>query len=292
MVLTAQNPTPPKEVVINAEEDPANVTTIADIIRSQESDKGTSVHSFYPCDKVSTKNSYINIGYNITNLVPKYEINLGTNYNYDLAPHFNGDWGVSMQIGHRYQLHRSPVANILWFNIDATYADLTFNHYKAEAGDRLYNSSQTWSHTSDDGTTKDYYFLPWCLEKYETDFGMSVGPSITLDPFRGKESLGNLTFNVFYHIGYHASLMWIQNDLSKDEYQGTASNPINDNIKLLWGHGFMNSFGLNVNWRQIGLGVEKRYGYLNYQSLQQEVFGSNKYKFIDDSMKFYFQVKF
>lgn len=295
LAVMAQNPDTRKEMVINTEEDPSDVTTIADIIRIEEDDNGK--HSIAtPCDRALNHNSYIKVGFNLSKLVPKYAINIGTGYNYDLVPPFKSDWGAALQIGHRYTLHRNPVAGMLWFNVDATYADLSINHFKAESGEGVYSSTQTWTHTDANGTARDFHFIPWCLEKYETNVGMSVGPSVSLDFFRENETLRNLTFNVFYHIGYHASLMWMQNDIRLDASQSATTpgtfNPVNDNVKMTWGHGFMNSFGIDVNWRSIGIGVEKRYGYLEYQSLQRSIYGSSKYKFIDDALKVFLQIRF
>lgn len=289
----AQVPDVNKEVMVNTEEDPSEITTISDIIRMEEhsddSHASTSV-----ADKMSGHNSYINIGYNISNLKPKHAINIGTGYNYDLVPPFHSDWGIALQIGHRYALHKHLVGGMLRFNLDAAYADFSFNHFKKEQGENIYSSTQTWTHTAQDGTAAEYHFIPWCLEKYETDFGMAAGPSITLEPFHNDSGLRNMSINVFYHVGYHASLMWMQNapgvDAGNSVYEDF--NPVNDDIKLLWGHGFMNSFGLNINYGAIGVGVEQRYGYLFYQPLQHTIYGKSKYKYIDDSLKVFVQVRF
>lgn len=288
--LTARTSTP-KETVVNMEE-PEGITSISDIIRMEEQENNASQDM--PCKGTSSHESYLKLGYNLAKLVPDEKIPLGCGYNYDLAPHFKANWGIGLQIGHDYRVHKEPVAGMLWFNVDAVFADFSFNHYSTEKGEYVYDSSRVWTGTGTDGATVDYRYLPWCLEKYEVNFGMSVGPSITIDPFRQNPELKNLTFNVFYHIGYHASLMWMQNDISLDgsQYGESAYNPVNDSLKLTYGHGFMNSFGFNVNWRMLGIGIEKRYGYLNYRAMQKDLYGDRKYRFIDDETKFYVQVKF
>lgn len=295
LCIMAQSPTG-QELVINTEEDPSGVTTIADIIRAEESGDRIMSESYASCDRTTSLNSFVNIGYNIAKLVPKHEISLGYPFNRNLCPPFKNDWGVSLQVGHNYRLHSNPIFGMLHFNVDAVYADLNLNHYSTEGkpGDKIYSSNAQWDLLTGD-KMKSYHYIPWCLQKYEIDYGMSVGPSISITPFKSNGWLRDVSFNVFYHLGYHASLMWMQNDISRDSNPLVATdefNVVNDDAKLTYGYGFMNSFGLNIDWKMIGIGVEKKYGYLDFKSLQKDIYGNLKYQFIDDSTRIYLSIKF
>jgi len=284
------------ELVVNTEEDPASITSIADIIHQEESGNITSATSTNPNDTKASHSSFVNVGFNIAKLVPKHEISLGYPYNQFICPPFKNDWGLSLQLGHNYRLHSNPIFGMLYFNVDAIYTDLNFNHYSTEGNpdDKIYNSNAQWDLISN-GEMRSYHYIPWCLEKYEVDFGMAVGPSITIAPFKKTGWLNDVSFNVFYHIGYHASLLWMQNDLSRDASTSASSsefNVVNDDIKINYGYGFMNSFGLNMDWKSIGIGVERRYGYLDYQSLQKDIYSDGKYRFIDYLTRIYVSVKF
>lgn len=284
------------ELVINTEEDAASITTIADIIRTEESGHIIPSSSSNHGNTETSHRSFVNVGFNIAKLVPKHEISLGYPYNQNLCPPFKNDWGLSLQLGHKYRLHSNPIAGMLYFNVDAIYADLNFNHYSTEGNpdDKIYSSNAQWDLISN-GELSSYHYIPWCLEKYEVDFGMAAGPSITIAPFKNIGWLNDVSFNVFYHVGYHASLLWMQNDLSRDANTSATSadfNVVNDDAKINYAHGFMNSFGLNIDWKSIGIGVEKRYGYLNYKSLQKGIYGDNKYRFIDYLTRIYVSVKF
>ena len=146
-----------------------------------------------------------------------------------------------------------------------------------------------------------YYYTPWNLEKYELNYGMALGPSLTMAPFTmlNAKGLHYVKLNVYYHIGYHASmLMMLKNDLADknredadaDNYKSTDHEKANT-LKLDWGHGLISSFGFNVTWKFIGIGYEHRSGSVRYQSVATSDYGSERYKFKTSTSRVYLQFR-
>ena len=193
--------------------DTAQVTTINDIIKMQQ--EVTSMNfrdSHYR--KVWGRKSYLNVAYNNTTLTPDGVVETGVAYNEGNAPEYKSNWGLSLQVGRNYALHKRPIANILQFNFDYTFIDLNVNHFKAENdGKDLYDSRAILP-----GTT-DMFYTPWNLEKYDINYGMAVGPSVTVAPFTHTNYAGlhHLKFNVYFHIGYQAALLYMKKDMDEKQ---------------------------------------------------------------------------
>lgn len=294
--------------IIDETEDTTQVTSIADIIATQEiiTSRNTNVAHF---SNVWRRKSYFNLSYNKNATLDGKDIELGYDgYNNGVAPKFKADWGASIQLGHSYNLHRKPIANVLQFNLDYTYIDLNINHYKAEDADKLYNSANTWEYVEDKDKSECLY-TPWCLQKNEINFGMMIGPSITIAPFTyvNVPQLHFFKINVYYHIGYHVSMLWMMNDEDKDanpvtKYPGYENKDqqaaydnykqMNDALKIDLGHGLISSFGFSVSWKSIGIGYEVRKGKLDYQSMNKTIFGGEKYRFNAVTSRVYLTIRY
>lgn len=281
-------------MTFNWQEDTTEVTTINDIIRMQQDVTNKKFAESHYRDVWSRK-GYFNISYNSTTLTPDQSIPTGVGGN--VVPEFKSDWGVSLNIGRSYALHKSPIANMLQFNFDFSYIDLNVNHFKQEGdGKNLYDSREVLP-----GTT-DKFFTPWNLEKYDFNYGMSVGPSISIAPFTSTNVSGlhHIKLNAFFHVGYHVSLLYMLNDEEADINQGDdPTDPIaveryekmKDNLKLDLGHGLITSFGFSVTWKFIGLGYEHRSGSLEYKSLSKNDFSNEKYKFKSSTNRVFIQFR-
>lgn len=281
-------------MTFNWQEDTTEVTTINDIIRMQQDVTNKKFAESHYRDVWSRK-GYFNISYNSTTLTPDQSIPTGVGGN--VVPEFKSDWGVSLNIGRSYALHKSPIANMLQFNFDFSYIDLNVNHFKQEGdGKNLYDSREVLP-----GTT-DKFFTPWNLEKYDFNYGMSVGPSISIAPFTSTNVSGlhHIKLNAFFHVGYHVSLLYMLNDEEADMNQGDdPTDPIaveryekmKDNLKLDLGHGLITSFGFSVTWKFIGLGYEHRSGSLEYKSLSKNDFSNEKYKFKSSTNRVFIQFR-
>lgn len=280
---------------IDWKEDSTEVTTINDIINVQQeltSFNATGKHF----EQVWGYRGYFNFSYNTATLSPKDRISTGVSLNGGIVPEFKSDWGASIQLGRSYRLHKKPIANVAQFNIDYTGIDLNVNHYKAEEGTGLYDSSNKKQGPTDGNKTTEYYYIPWNLEKFEANYGMTLGPSLTLAPFTYIDvpALHHLKFNVFYHIGYHVSVLYMPNDEKADINTDTKSDDFElmaDNLKLEWGHGLISSFGVNMTWKAIGVGYEHRTGKLQYQSMTTSDFGKDKYDFNTTTNRVYIQIR-
>ena len=281
-------------MTFNWQEDTTEVTTINDIIRMQQDVTNKKFAESHYRDVWSRK-GYFNISYNSTTLTPDQSIPTGVGGN--VVPEFKSDWGVSLNIGRSYALHKAPIANMLQFNFDFSYIDLNVNHFKHEGdGKNLYDSREVLP-----GTT-DKFFTPWNLEKYDFNYGRSVGPSISIAPFTSTNVSGlhHIKLNAFFHVGYHVSLLYMLNDEEADMNQGDdPTDPIaveryekmKDNLKLDLGHGLITSFGFSVTWKFIGLGYEHRSGSLEYKSLSKNDFSNEKYKFKSSTNRVFIQFR-
>ena len=281
-------------MTFNWQEDTTEVTTINDIIRMQQDVTNKKYAESHYRDVWSRK-GYFNISYNSTTLTPDQSIPTGVGGG--VVPEFKSDWGVSLQLGRSYALHKAPIANMLQFNFDFSYIDLNVNHFKQEGDGNLYDSRSILNY---DG--KEYYYTPWNLEKYDLNYGMSVGPSISIAPFTSTNvsALHHIKLNAFFHVGYHVSLLYMLNDEEADINQGDdPTDPIaveryekmKDNLKLDLGHGLITSFGFSVTWKFIGLGYEHRSGSLEYKSLSKNDFSNEKYKFKSSTNRVFIQFR-
>lgn len=241
------------------------------------------------------RRSYWDIAWASTTLEPKKTLDAGL----DGTPvgKFKSSWGISIKHGRNYRLHKTPIANMLQFNFDFNGLDLNVNHYKQEAGEYLYDSHH-YKHEGSTSSNREYYF-PWNLEKYEANYGMSLGPSLTIAPFNSLDimDLHYLKLNVYYHIGYHISGIYAISDEDKDLNQSNRSDGVTftsedyskmeKNVKIAWGHGLINSFGFNLSWKTIGLGYEHRSANIKYKALMTGDFSKDTYDFRSGSNRIY-----
>lgn len=281
--------------VLDQAEDTTQVVTINDIIEIQESVNTVNSNASHK-RKVWSRTSFFNIGYNKMSLTPKGEYCAGLKKD-QLLGKMESDWGASLTLGHNYKLHKNAIANIVQFNLDYTYINLNANHFKRADGDELYNSALTWN-KDNDGYTTSYQYIPWNLEKYELNYSMELGPSITLAPFTyvNVPGLHFLKFNAYFHVGYEVSMMFIKNEKMYDantDKNTSLYNTMNNSMKLNWGHGLTTTIGGNISWKAIGIGFEKRTASkLKYQSIQTETFGNDKYEFDGSNTRIYLQIRY
>jgi hypothetical protein len=287
-------------MTFNWQEDTTEVTTINDIIRMQQDVTNKKYAESHYRDVWSRK-GYFNISYNSATLTPDESIPTGVGG--DIVPEFKSDWGVSLQLGRSYALHKAPIANMLQFNIDYSYIDLNVNHFKQEGDGNLYDSRSILNY---DG--KEYYYTPWNLEKYDLNYGMSVGPSISIAPFTSTNvsALHHIKLNAFFHVGYHVSLLYMTNDEKADinptkkredvqtetqakEYE--RYEKMSKGLKFDLGHGLITSFGFSITWKFIGLGYERRSGSLKYQSLSTDDYSKQKYEFKSSTNRVFIQFR-
>ena len=273
-----------------AVQDSLEVITIDEIVKEQQetTTRNSTIKHF---NEVWGRRSYFNLSFNNSHLMPKgvCETGIGNNIMEDVR----SNWGVSLQYGRNYRLHKKPIGNVLQFYVDYTGIDLSFSHYKIDGdGKNVYDSSQQRIVTDDEGTNA-YYYIPWNLEKYEGSYGMSIGPSMTIAPFTytSSEALHFLKFNMYFRVGYQASILYMVNEKSADANQaGKGSSNFKDmseNLKMNWGHGVLTSFGFSLTWKAIGIGYEYRVARNKYKSFAPSDFGDDSYKFKTSTNRIY-----
>lgn len=291
LLSTAQDFIETEDLVLDASEDTTKVTTIGDIVNVQElvSTRNSNAAHY---EKVWSHSSYFDIAYNDhTKFTPKGRIPLGIDYNGGYAPEFTSDYGGSLVLGHNYGLHK-PIAGIAKFNIDYSYIDLNFNHFKAESEtQKVYNSAATY--TDPDDSRKEYQYIPWCFEKFEADYGMSLGASLTVAPFTVLKvpQLHFFKFNFFYHVGYHVSFLMARYNGDIDAGYSKEDNTREVN-NMNWGHGITKSFGCRLSWKAIGVGYEVRTGELKYANFQPNDFGKDHYKFDTKTSRIFLEIRY
>lgn len=293
-------------LVLDLDEDTTQqVVTIADIVSVQErvTTNNTTMSHF---NSVWGRKKYFNITYGNVDMKPKEDIPLGYTFNGGKVPTFKSDWGLSIKLGRNYSLHKKPIANTLMFNINFNYFDLNVTHFKTEGADKekLYDSSAVWNETDEDGKTEERSYIPWCLQKYKADFGMAVGPSLTIAPFNYVKvpGLHYIKLDVYYNIGYHASVLWMVNDDKRDANpeltNSSSTSPLpgakkeTSTLKLNWGHGLTSTFGFSLSWKMIGIGYEIRNTKLTYKSTTTDIYGHRGYKFDANSGRIYLQIRY
>lgn len=287
---------------IDWQEDSSEIVTVSDIINMQQAVTVQNNKEKHFADVWSYR-TYLNLSSTKATFTPQEKIKTGVNSG--LVEEFKSDWGASLTWGHNYPLHKHPIANVAQINLDYTWIDLNVNHVKIDGdGKNIYDSSKKFdkdTHASaTSSSSNSAFYTPWNLEKYEANYGMSIGPSLTIAPFTyvNVPALHYVRFNVYYHVGYYASLILMSNNEEADVNQGLTGtakdnhDKMADNSKIDWGHGMTTSIGFSVNWKFIGFGFETRKAKLKYTSLVPSEFGKDKYEFKTNLSRVYLQFRF
>lgn len=273
-----------KQYQLDAEENTEEITTLKDIITLQQNLQSQSNMADH-FRSVFGRRTYTNFAYNSTTSTITQAPESDKNPSFS---EFKSDWGASFNVGTNYSLHKKPIAKMVSINLDYSWIDLSVNHYKKESGTYSGYNSKEMQYTKDGD---NYYYRPWGEEKYEASYGMAIGPSVTVAPFvpLGNKGLDFIKLNVYFHVGYNASLLYTNiKDLneSKDQYAKDV-----DEKSLEFGHGLFTKFGFNISWKAIGIGYEMRTGKNEYRSLVSSVFGSDKFKMEHKMSRVYLQLR-
>ena len=276
-------------VNIDWSEDSTEIVTIDDIVKTQQGLTSNQFEESHFQDVWSRK-GYLNLSYNNATLTPDERIETGVpSLNGGIVPKFKSKWGVALEVGRGYKLHKKPIANILQFYIDYKYIDLNVNFFEHEGnGKGLYDTSVKLNDKK--------FYTPWNLDKYDINYGMALGPSITVAPFTSKSSKGlhYLHLNMWYQVGYHVSLLVMKNDADADVNTAKSKgseDKVREGIKMDLGHGLTNTFGFSLTWKFIGIGYEHRSAGLRYFSLDEDTYGDQKYKFKSSTNRVFLQFR-
>ena len=289
---------------IDWKEDSVEITTIKDIVRTQQMVTNRSAQAGHYA-KVWANRCYFNLAYHTKstlNPTEDYETVLGlTGYNKGIVPMFSRKYGLSLMAGKNIKLHK-PIAQMVQFNIDFTGMDLSFDYYEAEnEGKYIYDSDETYMAKDDNNKTKEFYYPHWNSKKFRITYGMNLGPSITVAPFthlNGARGLHFLKFNVYYHIGYRASFMLFNPQKEEDvlydllETLDLSALEARNHIQFMIGHGLYHGIGFGMSWKRIGFGYEHTFGKLKYKNIGDDDYEKVWYKFKTTTNRVYLTYRF
>lgn len=283
---------------LDLEEDTTGVASVNDIVKMQQEVLSNKVAGRH-FQNVWKRRSFFNMSWTESKMKCKEDAENVRGLE------FKSDWGVTLQSGTNYRLHKKPIAKMINIALDYSWLNLNVNHIKDadhEDGEFLYNSTDRVPDES--GNPTPYYVYPWKLEKYEANYGMTLGPSITIAPFvpLGVKQLDYLKIQAYYHIGYSASFLYTLNKEEFDENQTTnligdnreayeSYTTMKDNLKLQWGHGMTSTFGFNIFWKRVGIGYERTTGTFKYKNFNTKDFGKFKTKFTNEYSRIYLTIR-
>lgn len=286
--------------VLDAKEDTTDVVTIKSIIKLKQNVMRRTNNSAHQKD-VWSRHAFLDLtfvnegltpvstankdGQKLHDFVPITDVTDELNesfHNGGVAPKYKSDWGISLKNGKNYALHRNPIANVVSINLDYTWIDFSAIHFsEVKDHDGLATIEKVENGSSQSSVS---YYTPFNAEKYELSYGMSLGPSLTIDPFNymGVSQLHYLKFNVYYHIGYQGSLLFMTYP------SGTDTN----NMAVDISHGWNNSYGASVNWKKFGIGIEHRSIPRKFWALDSKTYKNCRYKFDTNQTRLFLQFRF
>lgn len=246
--------------------DTTRVTTLNDII-NQESKNKINVSYDQHLRNIFGKTDFFNISYNKTELSSD-EFPIGA----ALTGHneFKNKFGVGIQWGKTFNLNKKALGDVMFVGIDATWMDLNFNQY--DKGDITPGFGEE--------TGVLIKPMPWHNKKTTLDYGISVGPSITLYPFIPLHSntADHIRLNGYFHLGYKGEVFFI--------------NEVAEKTQHAWGHGLFTAFGGSLTFNFIGVGIEVRNDNINVKHVDKKEYGEQKMKFKEKVTRFYLQFRF
>lgn len=222
-------------------------------------------------NEVWNKTRYLSLSYNVTTLSSTSFPTLNGKY----EGKYKNSFGFSLLLGKTFLLHKKPIGSFLFAGIDFTGIDFTYNCFETTEAAPSYEMG-----------TQIPYNLPWHHGKWTLDYGMSVGPSVTMYPFTalGKSVTDKIRIQAYFHLGYHLGLLSVEDVIS----------PLEDEVRVehTWANGLSTTFGFNLTWDFIGLGYEVRK--ISHYAIRPISQSFQSGRFVGNQMlnRFYIQYKF
>ena len=283
MHLFAQTDDQTTQGILDFEEDTTSITSLSDIIKTQEQIYEKTYHSNF-IKSVWKRKKAFTVSYENTTLKSNKLMmyDQGSDKYSEENKTFESDWGVSIKRSRTSALHKRPIADIVTFALEHSFLDISVNHYKKIREGKLYNSNIV-------DTVGGYNYTPWGTEMYSFAYGIKLGPAITIAPFTHTRSRGlaHIRLLGYFNIGYRAGLLWLRgkdkydtNQPSGDDWDAsTRFDRVSNSIMLNWGHGLTTSWGIRLNWKWLGIGYEVINGDLDFRSVVNDIYGKKVSKF-------------
>lgn len=210
------------------------------------------------------RKKYFNIGYAMQTFSPEYSDNIESKL------------GASLVIGRNYYLHKKPIANMLKFAIDFG-SDINYVQYKDNAG--FYGDSDGDGGYGDGGdvgygySNDDNYDYGSEDEDnsgtglHHLDLGLHVGTSLSINP------VDHLKLSAFFRFVPSYSLLLFDGEL----YHGFAP---------------MFTYGGEISYKVIGIGIEGRSGKAKYGYMSSGSENSEKMPCNISALRLYLSFRF
>lgn len=262
----------------------ADDETTLDIIKKKTKDRNAN-ENVANLLNIWGKTKYLNISLNNTTLSSD-EL---PSCNGPISNKFKRDLGLGLQMGKTFNFNKQPIGSVLFLGLDYTWLDFNYNSYKAT----VWNPSETPTSDIDQTLPADDFvvydnngcYMPWHNKKMTFDYGMSLGPSITLYPFTtlGNSASSKIRLNLFFHIGYGIGLSMIKDVVGRKNTSSTEK---------AFGHGLFTSFGGSLTWDFVGIGFDVRNdSNLKYKHINND-FNNGTIKFKQKTTRIYLQFRF
>lgn len=177
------------------------------------------------------------------------------------------NYGVALNLGNTYYLHKKPLLGMIKIGLDAIWMDLTYANY--EKGnfhlpslnpDDYYNEDNGYDYDGD----MEFGSLGW----HKIDIGLGFGPSVSIAPFTSFDNaLKDLKAQLYFHFTPSFTALLSSSDEDDIEFHGGFSPIFN--------------FGGDITWKMIGLGIEGRWCSAKFSNFTDSDAGSDKYKTSD-----------
>ncbi len=279
---------------IDQDEDLTEIQTVNDILKMQQNISAQKLGNAHNRNVWSNR-KFTNFAYNNVKMDSKDGVSMGPTMGDGRDLSYKSNWGVSITRGKNFRLH-NPIGNVLSIYLDYVGFDLSVSHFKYEDGYQ-FNAEATFT-TDPKRQGKECFFTPWSFEKYEANYGMRLGPSITIAPFANSGSgVSFLKINGYFHFGYNIDFCFIPKDSDEDHYVTGTYDSNNDGVamRLNWSHGVYTAAGASLSWKHIGVGFETRSGENKYKPFD-DTFGKDvdylNYKFKNKASRIYLQYRF
>lgn len=169
----------------------------------------------------------------------------------------SSDYGFSMNLVKTYYLHQKPIGGFLKVGLDAKWIDINYIKYKQDPvtpgysfGDYDFDFDYDYDYGYDDDDEEEFD-----LGSHNLDIGVGIGPSLNFAPFyKSSNALKDLRANLYCHFTPSFSLLTLKDEGETNIYYGF--NPVVN-------------FGLNLQWKMIGLGFEGRWGFPKYSGIDE-----------------------
>ncbi|MBR6191351.1 MAG: hypothetical protein IKQ68_04235 [Prevotella sp.] len=215
--------------------DSTSFITLNDMVKREAATKAQQENQAFH-EKLWDRRSYLNISYVSATLKSSELPTVGGTY----SGEYKSNGGVNLQYGHTYDFHQKPIADMVFIGLNYTGIDLSYASYSADVPSPYY---QPGTNTPNNA--------PWHNKKQTIDYGMALGPAVTVYPFTtlGNKHTDKIRFQLYFQVGYNASLTILQDGIVEQSKNKTKD-------MYAFAHGLSTKFGFSLTWDFVGLGYE------------------------------------